>query len=278
MHVLIVDDEPLAQIALTNILADRREVEGFDPAKDTVVADHQLIRQSFDVLDISMPEVSGMELLDQLTALGRLLPSVVFVTAYRWHVVAALNKHTVDYVLKPFSNERIEEALDIVFRRSAGQQAVRSVETLPHLQRLSPQKREKIAIKANGRVLLIAPEDVVAVHAEGNSVLVQADAGSHLLRVSISSIAKKLRPYGFLRIHRSVLVNASFVEELQALPTGEYTLRIKGGKEYTVTRTYAGSALMGLLDNRRASAFFDQAAGDRNGKGTRGNHRNVSSF
>jgi DNA-binding LytR/AlgR family response regulator len=72
---------------------------------------------------------------------------------------------------------------------------------------------------------------------EGNYVLLQADAGSYHLRVSISSIAKKLRPYGFLRIHRSVLVNASFVEELQPLPTGEYTLRIKGGKEYAVVQT-----------------------------------------
>ena len=64
-------------------------------------------------------------------------------------------------------------------------------------------------------------------------MLLKADAGSgsHLLRVSISSIAKKLRPYGFLQIHRSVLVNASFVEEVQPLPTGEYTLRIKGGKD-----------------------------------------------
>jgi two-component system LytT family response regulator len=136
------------------------------------------------------------------------------------------------------SNERIEEALDIVFRRSAAVRAVRLVETLPQLQKLSPQKREKIAIKANGRILFIAPDDVMAVHAEGNYVLLQADAGSYLLHVSISSIAKKLRPYGFLRIHRSVLVNASFVEELQPQSTGEYTLRIKGGKEYTVTRTY----------------------------------------
>jgi len=161
---------------------------------------------------------------------------------------------------------------------SAAERAIRLVEILPQPQKSSPQKREKIAIKVNGRIRFIAPDDVMAVHAEGNYVLLQADAGSYLLRVSISSIAGKLRPYGFLRIHRSVLVNASFVEELQPLPTGEYTLRIKGGKEYTVTRTYAGSALMGLLDNRRVSAFFDQAAGGRNGKGTRGNRRNVSSF
>jgi two-component system LytT family response regulator len=240
MHVLIVDDEPLAQIALRNILAGRREVEGVDTANDAVEALDKLMHRSFDVLllDISMPEVSGIELLDQLTEQGRLLPSVVFVTAYQQHALAAFEKHAVDYVLKPFSNERIEEALDIVFRRSAAVRAVRLVETLPQLQKLSQQKREKIAIKVNGRILFIAPDDVMAVHAEGNYVLLQADAGSYLLHVSISSIAKKLRPYGFLRIHRSVLVNASFVEELQPLSTGEYALRIKGGKEYTVTRTY----------------------------------------
>ena len=229
MHVLIVDDEPLAQIALKNILAGRREVEGFDTANDAVEALDKLMHQRFDVLllDINMPEVSGIELLDQLTVHGRLLPSVVLITAHQQHTLAAFEKHTVDYVLKPFSNERIEEALDIVFRRSAAERAVRLVQILPQPKKLSPQKRDKIAIKANGRILFIAPEDVMAVHAEGNYVVLQADAGSYLSRVSISSVAKKLRPYGFLRIHRSVLVNASFVEELQPLPTGEYTLRIK---------------------------------------------------
>jgi two-component system, LytTR family, response regulator len=240
MHVLIVDDEPLAQTALRSILAGRREVEGFDTANDAVEALDKLMHRSFDVLllDVRMPEVSGIELLDQLTAHGRLVPSVVFVTAYQQHALAAFEKHAVDYVLKPFSNERIEEALDTVFRRSAGQRAVSLVENRPHLKNLSQQRREKIAIKANGRILLIAPDDVVAVHAEGNYVLLQVENGSHLLRVSISSIACKLRPYGFLQIHRSILVNASFVEELQPLPSGEYTLRIKGGKEFTVTRTY----------------------------------------
>ena len=240
MNVLIVDDEPHAQTALTNILAHRREVEGVDTANDAVEALDKLTHRSFDVLllDINMPEVSGIKLLDQIRTLGRHLPSVVFVTPHQQHALAAFHKHAVEYVLKPFSNERIEEALDTVFRRSAGEQASSLLETLPHLQRLFQQKSEKIAIKANGRILFINPDDLVSVHAEGNYVLLQADARSHLLRASISSMAKKLRPYGFLQIHRSVLVNASFVEEIQPLPTGEYALRIKGGRKYTVTRTY----------------------------------------
>src|ERR1700744_3738004 len=156
MHVLIVDDEPIAKNALTNILTRRREVEGFDTAHGPAEALDKLTHRSFDVLllDISMPEVSGIELLNQLTALGRLPPSVVFVTPYQQHVLAASNKHVVEYVVKPFSNEQIGEALDIVFGRSSGERAIRLLETPPPLQRLSQQKGQKIAIKTEGRILL----------------------------------------------------------------------------------------------------------------------------
>ena len=80
--------------------------------------------------------------------------------------------------------------------------------------------------------------DVVTVEAQGNYVLLRRMSGSDLLRESMSSVAEKLRPYGFVRIHRSVLINASFVEEIRPLTTGEYALRIKGGKEFNVSRAY----------------------------------------
>jgi two-component system LytT family response regulator len=100
------------------------------------------------------------------------------------------------------------------------------------------QSSIRIAIKVNGKILLIDPGDVVAVIAEGNYVLLQQQSISYLLREPISVVAKKLEPFGFIRIHRSVLVNSSFVEQIKPYPTGEYGLLVKGGKEYTVTRTY----------------------------------------
>jgi len=99
-------------------------------------------------------------------------------------------------------------------------------------------KSAKIAIKTKRRILFVDPADVVIIEAQGNYVLLRRPSGSYLLRESISMIAEKLKAYGFIRIHRSVLVNGSFVEEIQPLPTGEYVLRIKGGKEYIVSRTY----------------------------------------
>jgi DNA-binding LytR/AlgR family response regulator len=96
----------------------------------------------------------------------------------------------------------------------------------------------RIAIKAKGRILFIDPADVVTVEAQGNFVLLRRTSGSDLLRDSMSAVAEKLRPYGFFRIHRSALINASFVEEMHPWTTGEYVLRIKGGKEFNVSRTY----------------------------------------
>jgi two-component system LytT family response regulator len=239
MRVLIVDDEPLARTALAQILAARPDVERFDSARDAIEAQERLSKHSYDVmlLDISMPELSGLELLGRLQQYGRPLPSVVLVTAHAQHAVAAFEKHAVDYVLKPFSSERVNQALEFAFRRTASERAARFVELMPHLPMLQ-QKSPKIAIKSNGRIVFIDPHDLVVVQAEGNYVLLQQEAGSYLLRESISTIAENLKPYGFVRIHRSVLVNASFVQEIRPCATGEYELRVRGGKEYTVTRTY----------------------------------------
>jgi two-component system LytT family response regulator len=240
MRVLIVDDEPLAREALANVLAARKDIERFDFACDAMEALDRLGEAAYDVLllDISMPEVSGIELVDRLSESNFPVPSIVFVTAYKEYAIAAFEKHAVDYVLKPFSNDRINEALGAAFQKTLGERAAQLIKTLPLMRQLSQQRAARIAVKANGRILFIDPSDVLVVQAQGNYVLLEREAGSHLLRESISVMAKKLKPYGFLQIHRSVLVNASFVEEIQPHATGEYGLRLKGGKEYTVTRTY----------------------------------------
>jgi len=113
-----------------------------------------------------------------------------------------------------------------------------SLEAVPILRADSMPQVPRIAIKVKGTILLIHLSDVLAVQAQGNYVLLQRDTNSYLLRESISVVAQKLEPYGFIRIHRSVLVNASLVEAIRPCSTGEFGLQLKGGKEYTVTRTY----------------------------------------
>ncbi len=237
--MLIVDGECPAHAALANILSARSDVEHFDSVNDAIEALEKLATDSYDVLllDIEL-NLSSSQLLDQIRERNLPLPSIVFATANVEHAVAAFERHTVDYVLKPFSNESINEALDRAARRAQGERATKLIEALPQLQKLSSPGRPMIAIKAKGRILFINPGDVVAVQAEGNYVSLQRESDSYLLRESISRVAEKLKPYGFIRIHRSALVNTTFVVEIKPYSTGKCGLRVKGGKEYSVTSTY----------------------------------------
>jgi len=99
----------------------------------------------------------------------------------------------------------------------------------------------RIAFKTKGSIQFLGLAEILVVHAEGNYVSLLHRTSPYLVHESLSSMAEKLKPYGFIRIHRSVVVNISAVEKIQPLPTGEYRLRVKGGKEYLVTRKYKHS-------------------------------------
>lgn len=132
--------------------------------------------------------------------------------------------------------DRAGPALAIV--RDAGGHAARATESFPGSQARGKAQSLRVAIKVKGKILFVNLHDVVSVEAKGKCVCLQRSANSYLLRDSISAVTEKLESEGFIRIHRSVLVNTSFVEEIRPLSTGEYCLRMEGGKEYTVTRTY----------------------------------------
>jgi len=240
VRVLIVDDEPLARTAVEKVVSARQDVDRFDVVGDSFEAIEKLATNQYDVLllDINMPELSGIELAKRITDSGASLPSLVFVTAHDEHAITAFEQHAVDYVLKPFSSERLHAALDAASSRTTAERARGLLEALPQLQLTSRKSSPRIAIKSNGRILFISPADVMAVEAEGNYVLLRQRTGTHLLRESISAMAEKLKGYGFVRIHRSVLINSMYVEEIKPCLSGEYELRIRGGQEYTVTRTY----------------------------------------
>jgi DNA-binding LytR/AlgR family response regulator len=145
--------------------------------------------------------------------------------ANREHTIAIFGKKEIDEAVEP-SDKSIREPLTAGFQQPAARQST------------SVSKASRIAIKDKGRILLIDAAEVIAVEAKGNYVLLHDTSSSHTLRESISTLEQKLSPHGFVRIHRSTLVNAALVEEIQPLPAREYVLRVKGGRKYKVTRTY----------------------------------------
>jgi len=126
----------------------------------------------------------------------------------------------------------------LAITRDTGEQTARAIKTLLGLQALAKSQCPRVAIKVRGKILFINLGDVISIQANGKYVWLRRNASSYLLRESISIVAERLETHGFIRIHRSVLVNTSCVEEIRPLSTGEYCLRVEGGKEYTVTRTY----------------------------------------
>lgn len=238
--VLIVDDEPLVRSELTRIVESRNDISRIETASDGVKAIETLVQGPVDVvfLDVNMPEMTGVEMLEALTRKNLQIPAIIFVTAYNQYATQAFDHHAMDYVMKPFSESRIHRALDVAIRRTHAERAAKLIATLPGLREIGKNQPRRMAIKVQNRILFIDPAEIMSVQAEGNYVLLQTANGSHVLRESMYEVEQKLSPFGFVRIHRSAIVNAAFVREVQPCYTGEYVLKLTNGKEFTVTRTY----------------------------------------
>ena len=143
-----------------------------------------------------------------------------------------------NHILESMANDDSHESADTSLPLVTRVDAANLIRVLRRLEVIAKRQASRIAFKAKGRILFVNLAEIVAVQAEGNYVSLRHRPNPYLLRESLSSMAEKLKPYGFIRIHRSVVVNISAVEEIQPLPTGEYRLRVKGGMEYLVTRTY----------------------------------------
>ena len=143
-----------------------------------------------------------------------------------------------DCTLESKTEDRSYEPVDTSLLPVTRVDAANLIRALQQLEVVTKRQAPRIAFKAKGRILFVDLAEIVAVQAEGNYVSLRHRPNPYLLHESLSSMAEKLKPYGFIRIHRSVVVNISAVEEIQPLPTGEYRLRVKDGKEYLVTRTY----------------------------------------
>jgi two-component system LytT family response regulator len=146
-------------------------------------------------------------------------------------------KSRVDYPLESTAHE-CSEAADTSLLSVTRVDAANLMRVLRQLEIVAKRQAPRIAFKAKGSIVLLDLADILAVQAEGNYVSLQHRPKPYLVHESLSSMAEKLKPYGFIRIHRSVVVNISAVAEIQPLPTGEYRLRVRGGKEYLVSRTY----------------------------------------
>ena len=244
MRVLIVDDEPLARSALEQALRGRSDIETLDSAKDAIQALEMMQESKYDVLllDIGMPELSGIDLADRLNKSNQPIPSIIFVTAHDQHAIAAFENHAVDYVLKPFSSARINRALNVAFRRTENDRAARLLRTLPLLEISFAKPSSKVAIKAKGRILFIDPAEVAVIRAEGNYLRFFSPGAEYRRRGTLRDLEGRLDPACFLRLNRSEIVRLEAIRELQPWFHGDARVILHDGSVLTWSRRYRARA------------------------------------
>ena len=243
IRTLLVDDEPLARRRLTQLLAQAPDfvVAGeCSNGAEAVAALSGEAAVDLVFLDVQMPDLSGLQVLHQLR--GRPLPLIVFVTAYDQYALPAFEAHAVDYLLKPLDPERFARCLAHVRQRVEQQQAGQLRQQLAALLQTLPAPAEfatQLLIKQPGRLYFVPTAQVQYLEATGNYVTVHAQGQAHVLRATLSQLARQLNPSQFLRIHRSLIVHTPHVKELRPWAHGEYLLTLHDGTHLTSSRSYS---------------------------------------
>lgn len=241
IRTVIVDDEPLARRGIRAHLKEERDVEIIAECSNGREAVHVIEEQAPDLvfLDIQMPELDGFGVLEALNV--EPLPSIIFVTAYDKYALRAFEVHALDYLLKPFDNERFARAVD----RARAQIERRSISDLSHrLQSLIDDLRtnqkyaERLVIKTAGRIFFLGVEEIDWIEAADNYVRLHSGRDTHLLRETMNSLENKLDPAQFLRIQRSTIINVRRIKELHPLFRGEYEIVLRDGTRLASGRGY----------------------------------------
>jgi two-component system LytT family response regulator len=246
IKALIVDDEPLARRTISDLLHDDPEVEVIGECGSGAEAVASIREQPPDLLflDVQMPGMSGFDVLSRIEFEN--IPAIIFVTAYDVYALKAFEVHALDYLLKPFTDERFSEAL----ARAKSQVELREVRGLarglraflrerPGVEDLAGRRKgflTRFMVKLGSRVIFIDPADVDWIEADNYYIKLHVGGRAHLLRLSMKELEEKLDPKWFWRIHRSAIINLDRVKELHQHPSGEYVVVLKDGTELKLSR------------------------------------------
>ncbi|MGI4757908.1 MAG: LytR/AlgR family response regulator transcription factor [Janthinobacterium lividum] len=244
IRALIVDDEAPARQRVSDLLNQDSEVCSLQEAGDGETAVRMILSEkpNLVLLDVQMPELNGMEVIE---AVGpEKMPFTVFVTAYDQHAIRAFEANALDYLLKPFSDERFEAMLTRVKRRrddlrlrEFGQNVARVIA----MQATETRHMDRLAIKTDGITRFVRVEDIDWIEAAGVYVTLHASGKEHLYRASLTDLEQSLDPSRFLRIHRSAIINIESIVQMEPLSHGEFEVLLKDGSHPRVSRSFRNS-------------------------------------
>ncbi len=242
---LIVDDEPLPREKLRMLLGRDpmfRIVQECSTGREAIRAIYAH-RPQVMFLDVQMPDLDGFSALNSIDLATR--PLVVLTTAYSHYAVQAFEAEVLDYLLKPFDEERLGRCIRRIKSRLL--QAASPAGAADSLQRTS-DAIDRFLVKSEGRILFFDAREIDWIEAASNYAEIHTGSQSFLVRHTMNDLEKKLNPMQFLRIHRSFIVNLSKIRGVQPCSSGEYMIRLQSGKELPSSRGYRDN-LASILKN-----------------------------
>jgi two-component system LytT family response regulator len=231
--VFIAEDEPLARETLRDCIHDHPQLRLVGEAADgaTALRNIDLMMPDVVFIDIQMPEMSGLEVVKRLAH----LPEFIFTTAYDQFAVTAFELNAVDYLLKPFSQERFDTAVN---RLQDGAIPPAEVLQLTLKQALEPDTSvlKRILVRDRGHIFPLAMDEIEYLKSEEKYTVIVARKKTFLVRIGISELSARLDPCKFIRIHRSTLVNLDFVESMKADEQSQLQLQMRDGTRLVANR------------------------------------------
>jgi DNA-binding LytR/AlgR family response regulator len=251
LRTLLVDDEPLARRRLRLMLADHADVEIVGECVDAGDALRTIreVHPDLVLLDVQMPGADGFSVMAALSIVPR--PFVVFVTAHAEHAARAFDVDAVDYLLKPYDEERLARSIDKARRAMATRSTdalaveVRALTAALHGSdrrdahgNAGPSYLDRFAVTVGRRTLFVTVDEIDWIESDRNYVCLHAGDKHHLVRATIAALEAGLDPARFVRVHRSAIVRRDRVRELRRLPTGEWRAVMATGAAVAVSPRY----------------------------------------
>ena len=240
IRAIIAEDELVARQAIAS-MAGACGIQVLAECKDgaEAIQSVQAFRPDILFLDVEMPGIDGFGVLRKIS--GEAAPAIIFTTAYDRYAVLAFEHNAVDYLLKPFDEERFRKAVDRAQLHLANR-----VNPADLISRIAgalqahhvPSSPPRLVVRSRGKVELLRVEQIDWIEDQHNYLRLHVGNDVHLLRQTIGEIESRLQPDKFLRIHRSLIVNVDRIRHLQACGYGEYLVVLQNGKSLPLSRSY----------------------------------------